>query len=46
MCMGNETACAGACVNTMTDASNCGGCGVTCLGGLLCVKAVCEGAGS
>ena len=35
MCTGNETACAGACVNKMTDASNCGGCGITCLGGNL-----------
>jgi hypothetical protein len=37
------TDCGGACVATLTDPSNCGGCGVVCGPGWSCVSGVCLG---
>jgi hypothetical protein len=35
------TACGGSCVNTLTDSSHCGGCGVPCTGGQSCQSGSC-----
>lgn len=35
--------CSGECVDTLTDPSNCGGCGIVCFGGEQCVEGVCGG---
>ena len=34
--------CGGSCINTQTDASNCGGCGVVCALGQTCSAGVCS----
>jgi hypothetical protein len=38
------TACAGFCVDTTSDAANCGGCAVACAAGESCVGGVCQAA--
>lgn len=35
-CPPNQTRCDGQCVNTLTDAANCGGCGLSCAAGETC----------
>ena len=41
-CSGDRpVACAGACVNTMSDSRHCGACGTTCKGGEACVAGKC-----
>jgi hypothetical protein len=39
-----STSCGGACVDTKTDAANCGSCGVACGGGTTCCDGRCVGA--
>lgn len=41
-CGADERLCSGACVNTSTDAVNCGGCGVRCGAGRVCFSSVCQ----
>src|SRR5437667_9651196 len=36
-----QTRCDSACVDTVTDVANCGGCGISCAAGELCTDAVC-----
>lgn len=40
-CAANYTICGDACVNTMTDPKNCGGCGRACLTGQYCSSGAC-----
>ncbi len=40
-CTGALTNCDGTCVDVTNDASNCGGCGTTCVGDAVCVAAAC-----
>lgn len=42
VCGTGEGFCAGRCVNTATDAANCGGCGVACVTGQRCSSGRCE----
>jgi hypothetical protein len=41
-CPNNQTRCDGTCVDTSTDAKNCGGCGSPCSGTDLCVASSCQ----
>src|SRR5262249_51880175 len=40
-CPKDRTLCSGECVDTNTDGANCGGCGVPCIGGLVCSAGSC-----
>lgn len=40
-CPMGQTLCTGACTDTATDRNNCGGCGVRCRDGLICMGRVC-----
>lgn len=40
-CAPELSRCSGACVNLFTDAANCGGCGVACTTGQVCVSGAC-----
>ncbi len=40
-CAAGQTLCNGACVNTTTDANNCGACGSACSGGRTCAAGAC-----
>ncbi|MCA9668121.1 MAG: hypothetical protein KC503_21130 [Myxococcales bacterium] len=40
-CAAGESCCADRCVDTSTDASNCGGCGQQCTGGKVCLGGTC-----
>lgn len=42
-CAGTATLCDGDCVDTRTDRTNCGACGVTCKNGATCSKGACVG---
>ena len=41
-CASTQTCCSGECVNTTSDAKNCGVCGKACSGGWFCVDGVCQ----
>ena len=40
-CQTGTSFCGGTCINTATDAQNCGGCGVVCPGGDVCMAGHC-----
>jgi hypothetical protein len=40
-CDAGQTACNGSCVNTSSDANNCGACGNVCPGGRACINGAC-----
>jgi hypothetical protein len=40
-CSSPHTACAGTCVDLRSDENNCGACGATCNGGLVCKQGMC-----
>jgi hypothetical protein len=42
MCAAGETACSGRCVDTQTDAMNCGACGTACPSGMACMAGRCQ----
>ncbi|MBL8679311.1 MAG: hypothetical protein JNK05_09110 [Myxococcales bacterium] len=42
MCGAGETSCGGRCVNTQTDAMNCGACGTACASGMACMAGRCQ----
>ncbi|MCA9610442.1 MAG: hypothetical protein KC619_32825, partial [Myxococcales bacterium] len=44
-CRTGETDCDGTCVNTDSDARNCGGCGMACGAGEVCAAGACDAAG-
>jgi len=41
-CAAGQMTCGGRCVDTQSDAMNCGACGVTCAAGQLCVAGACR----
>lgn len=41
-CEAEETSCGDACVDTQSDAANCGGCGTACAAGEACTAGVCQ----
>src|SRR5439155_26821234 len=41
-CTGPLLTCGGACVDPMKDLRNCGGCGVACLAGNVCIAGACS----
>ena len=43
MCMVGQTNCGGVCLDTATNISNCGGCGVRCPSMMACVRGTCTG---
>lgn len=45
-CPGGTVRCGKACVNTQTDAQNCGGCGTRCGNGVACAGGVCQTPGT
>lgn len=44
-CQNGQTGCGGVCVTLSSDARNCGGCGVTCAPGHICLSGSCVTAG-
>src|SRR5215475_13418325 len=40
-CPPYQSLCGGQCINTVTDPGNCGGCGTTCTGALVCSGGQC-----
>jgi hypothetical protein len=42
-CVGRYRECRGACVDPLTDETNCGACGVQCAAGLVCNAGLCKG---
>jgi len=45
-CTGGTTDCGGMCVDTRFDPANCGGCGMACAGGEVCLSGTCTPQGS
>jgi len=45
VCPAGQTLCSGTCTNTANDPSNCGGCGTTCGGLMVCATGTCTPCG-